>query len=232
MARPTPKSRAALSRPMPAPRLAAVLVLVPALALAGCATPDRPGGPVTVSEDFEKGIRNWETDADVPEDPNRPGQNVSWNITSSRERAASGDFSVNYTLDGSQDDGTIWLERPLSIQPGQAYRANVTVEAWSFSESFNTLAHLVMYLGPERPTVEEDFPAPGENTREQPNASRGGLREDLNQEEGWRSYGFTWDVPAGETETLWAAVGISVVWETEVTYYVDDLSIELEPVAG
>jgi hypothetical protein len=208
-------------------RLIAVLVLSPALALAGCATPE--GSPDPVREDFEKGIRNWEKAADVPEDPNRAGENVSWSINVTSERAAIGGYSANFTLDGSQDDGTIWLVRPLQVQEGQAYRANVTVEAWSGSESFNTLAHLVAYVGPEPPEVEEDFPEPGENTTATPDAERGGLREELNKQEGWREYGFGWNVPA-EGEKLWAAVGISAVWETEMTYFVDDLEIRLDPI--
>lgn len=184
---------------------------------------------MTVTEDFEKGIRQWRKGADVPQDPNREGQNVSWSISSSRDEAHGGDYSVNFTLDGSQDDGTIWLVRPLQVTSGQTYRANVSAWAWSASESFNTLAHLVLYLGPERPVLEEDFPPPGENTTGDPDAERGGLREDLNKQEGWREYRFAWQVPPDNNGTLWAAVGISAVWETEMTYYVDDLRIHLDP---
>lgn len=206
------------------------VLLLAASALAGCAGPSEPSGPVTVSDDFEKGIRNWQKGADVPQDPNAEGNTtVSWAIEPTSGRAVSGEFSVNFSIDGSQDDGTIWLVRPLKVQAGQAYQANVSALAYSASESFNTLAHFVMYLGTERPIVEEDFPAPGENTTDTPNASRGGLRETLNQQEGWRSYGFGWNVPEDNNGTLWAAFGISAVWETQMDYQVDDLRIELEP---
>lgn len=214
---------------MLAQRAAIVLLLVPALALAGCAAEDT-GEVVTVSEDFEKGIRNWEKGADIPQDPNRPGENVSWTIDVSDDRATSGAYSASYTLDGSQDDGTIWLVQSLRVEEGQAYQANVSAMAWSETESSNTLAHLVLYLGPDRPIEEEDFPPPGENTTDEPEAPRGGLREDLNKQEGWREYGFGWTVPEDTNGTLWAAVGISVVWETEIRYFVDDLEIQLDPI--
>jgi hypothetical protein len=213
---------------MTARRALALVVLVPALALAGC-TQD-PSGERSVTDDFETGIDSWDKAVDIPQDPNRPGENVSWSIESSRDVAQSGDYSANYTLDGSQDDGTIWLVRPLTVEEDQAYAVNVTAEAWSGSESSNTLAHLVLYLGPQRPLAEEDFPAPGETTTGDPDATRGGLREELNKQEGWRSYGFEWQIPADHNGTMWAALGISVVWETEVTYFVDDLEIQLDPI--
>lgn len=214
---------------MLAQRTAILFVLVPALALAGCAASDTEG-PVTVSEDFEKGIRTWETGADIPQDPNRPGENVSWNIDVTREQAASGSYSVNYTLDGNQDDGTIWLVRGLQVEANQAYGANVTVSAWSSSASDNTLAHLVAFLGPDRPIEEEDFPASGEVTNRSSATERGGLREPLDQQAGWRAYSFGWTAPPTEEGRLWVAVGISAVWETQLTYFVDDLEIQLEPV--
>jgi len=75
-----------------------------------------------------------------------------------------------------------------------------------------------------------DFPAPGESSTGDPDATRGGLREELDKQEGWRSYGFEWQIPADHNGTMWAALGISVVWETEVTYFVDDLEIQLDPI--
>lgn len=203
-----------------------IILLSTALALAGCANTEE--GPV--GEDFEKGIRDWEKGADIPQDPNRPGQEVSWSIDASREQAHSGSYSANFTLDGSQDDGTIWLVRPVRVVDGQAYEANVTAMAWSQDESFNTRAHLVMYLGLDRPVAEEDFPPPGNNTRDQPTAPRGGLREALDQQAGWREYNFTWNVPADNNEVVWMAIGISAVWETELTFFVDDLEIRMDPV--
>lgn len=211
-------------------------VLLAALAvaagLAGCVRDLGPGTTETITDGFEGGIQAWTPGSDVPEDPNRPGRPVAWNITASDERAHVGDWSVEYELDGSQDDGTIWLTRPIQVERDQAYEANVSAWAWSPSESFNTRAYLVMSLANQTPAVEEDFPEPGANTNTTPDAERGGLREVLDRREGWTEYRFGWNVPADANRTLHLAVGISAVWETEMVFYVDDVTVELTRVAS
>ena len=37
--------------------------------------------PILYNESFEEGFANWEADADVPPDPNNPGQYVAWNVS-------------------------------------------------------------------------------------------------------------------------------------------------------
>lgn len=208
-------------------------LLVAAASLAGCAGPTGPGTSVTVDTSFEDGIDLWTKNNDVPEDPNRPGQQpVNWSITSTTDRARSGERSVNFTLDGRQDDGTIWITRPIGIEQGQRYLANVSAWAWSPDESFNTRAYLVMHLGVSAPSVEEDFPAPGENSTGKANATSGGLREVLDKQRGWTRYSFQWTIPATEAREVYMSVGISAVWETEMTFYVDDLSVELTRLAS
>lgn len=198
------------------------LVLVP-----GCTQSTEPGSEVVVETSFEDGLKGWTKNSDVPEDPNEPGAKVDWRIVPSRNHSHTGEWGVEFFLDGRQDDGTIWITQPVRIEAQQAYRANVSVWAWSPSESFNTTAHLVMHLGFKAPNSEGDFPAPGENTTADGNASAGGLREPLNQKEGFKRYSFGWTVPASEARTVYMAVGISAVWETEMTYSIDDLRIEL-----
>lgn len=179
------------------------------------------------TSDFEDGLGDWERNADVPDDPNNPGNPVEWSITTSTDQAATGQTSVRYLLDGLQDDGTIWLVKPLEVSAGQSYSAEVTAQAWSQSQSFNTLAHLVMYLGPERPTGETDFPDP--NTNSSTDAfGYGGLREPLNRSAGWEEYAFSWETPTFDTDTVYIAVGISAVWESHLGYYVDDISITFD----
>lgn len=179
-----------------------------------------------LTDGFETDLQEWETDADVPDDPNNPGHPVDWSITRSTERAATGDASVKYVLDGRQDDGTIWIVRTISIDPDRQYLTDVSAQAWSQSESFNTIAHLVMYLGPDRPSSEQSFPGPMENSTGT-DWPAGGLREPLNRRTGWDEYAFTWETPRLDTDTLYFAIGISAVWETEMTYFVDDVVVNI-----
>src|SRR5436190_309876 len=62
---------------------------------------------VTLSDGFEGGLINWVQDADLPNDPNNPGQPVAAFITVSTEQALEGSHSARFSLDGTQDDGTI-----------------------------------------------------------------------------------------------------------------------------
>lgn len=211
---------------MDRPILLAVLLV--SATLAGCTDPmDRT---VQIDESFEEGLGGWARDADVPDDPNRPGRKVNWSIDPTTNRSRTGDASARLFLDGRQDDGTIWLERTVEVPPDARYRINVTAHAWSRSESFNTIAHLVMVGGLVDPEAEGDFPPPGESrVQGKEGVVAGGLREPLDQRAGWRPYSFEWVTPELATGTLHVAVGITAVWETEMTYDVDDVRILVVP---
>lgn len=200
-----------------------------AAALAGCLGSGDDPPTVGFSDGFEEDLADWERASDVPDDPNRPGQPVAWDIERSTERAAAGAASLRFSLDGRQDDGTIWVVRDLAVEPGRAYEVSVRAEAWSASESFNTLAHLVMFAGTGRPTDEGSFPSPGTNSSDAGVSPAGGLREPLNQAEGWRPYSFTWRTPTLEADAIAVAIGISAVWETALTYFVDEVRASAVP---
>ena len=109
--------------------------------------------------------------------------------------------------------------------PEDAARVRVSLSLWSESESFNLLRHAVARLGPEPPETEQDFPDPGQNTSTLPDGPYGGLREPLHLTEGWREYSFEWNVPA-DVAQLFVSAGVSVVWETDATHFVDDVRVE------
>jgi hypothetical protein len=67
----------------------------------------------------------------------------------------SGRFSLEFFIDGWQDDGTIWIETKIETKR----RSQVKVSFWLYSEeqSFNTLAAICTYIGAENPEAEDDF---------------------------------------------------------------------------
>lgn len=77
-------------------------------------------------------------DADVPEDPNNPGQLVEWHISCASNISYSGQKSLEFFIDGRQDDGTIWIE--TQIKAGRISRVKVSFWLYSEQESFNELA--------------------------------------------------------------------------------------------
>ncbi|MFW6448379.1 MAG: hypothetical protein ACOC0X_02430, partial [Halobacteriota archaeon] len=206
-----------------------------ATAIAGClglgAEDDDNPESVTLEEDFEGDdgqedpLADWETEAHIG--PEVDLDAFEWSIESTDERAKSGERSVSIFTEGKYDDGTAWLVRAIDVEPGYAYEAEASVYAWSDSESFNELRKLVSYLGPERPESEMDFPQSGEHSID--DVPGAGLREPLDRAEGWEEYTFTWDTPELEADTLYFAVGVSVVWETDRMYFIDDVEVTLEP---
>jgi hypothetical protein len=175
-------------------------------------TAEPPSDTVTFREGFEEGLDAWQQGSDVPEDPYQPGEPVFWTIETSPDQAASGAWSARLTIDGKQDDGTIWLMRACDVAAEGTLSVQVAFDLWSASESFNTLAQVAAYAGPQPPTAEGDFDT----------------RQAANLVEGWRTYAYTFQVP-GDAGEVWVAVGISAVWETEMTYFIDEVGVEIAP---
>ncbi len=166
--------------------------------------------PLSFQESFEQGLDPWQKGADVPEDPDRPGEPVAWTIELSSDEVLDGDTAARFFLDGSQDDGTIWLMRPFDVAADGAVRVHLTFDLWSASESFNTLAKVSAYAGAQAPVEEADFD----------------VSQAANLAEGWHTYEYAFDVELDDDQ-VWVALGISAVWETEMTYYVDDVRIDI-----
>jgi hypothetical protein len=163
------------------------------------------------SDDFENGLDLWTTSGHVPDDPNNPGHSVEWNIELSTNQSVSPNHSALFTIDGLQDDGAIWIERKLTVEPNAVKNVNVTFELWSVSESFNTMAVVIGYAGSENPSSEGDFEVIGP----------------ANQVEGWMTYSFSREVTADSNGDIYVALGISVVWETQITHFVDDVNVQI-----
>jgi len=186
-----------------------------------------PSDDVAFSEGFEDGMGDWTADAAIG--PEVDVSAFEWEIDVSTARASEGERSLRVFNEGDYDDGTTWALHPVPVESGRAHTASVRAAFWSESESFNTLRDAVMRLGPERPVIEEDFPRPGVNTSALGETPYGGLREPLWLADGWREYAFEWTTPTLSTDTLYVAVGTTVVWEGDATHFVDDLSVSLSP---
>jgi hypothetical protein len=169
--------------------------------------------PIVVFEDFEQisgsNFGSWLLGSDVPDDPNNPGSKVQWHILPVSNVSRSLSTSAEFFIDGSQDDGTIWLQRKIALS-GNGGSVNVSFWLFSEQESFNTLAVAVAYVGNTAPSSEADFAVVGA----------------ANQVSGWKEYTYSGSVNSGSSE-VWVAVGISVRWETSMTFWMDDVKIEI-----
>jgi len=166
-------------------------------------------------EEFEQNLGetnfgDWTANQHVPQDPNNPGNLVQWHIRRASNVSRSGAYSAEFFIDGRQDDGTIWLERKISVNKNTQVRVSISFWLYSEQESFNTIAAVVAYAGTTRPAVEEDFTVVGY----------------ANEAQGWKTYSYVADVNTDSTGEAYIAVGITVRWETTMTYYIDDIVTE------
>lgn len=158
----------------------------------------------TLTSDFEDGLGNWTGEAHLP-------QIVDWNVTTVANVSSTGNHSVLLYMDGRQDDGTVWIERKLHLDANQTRNVTVTFSFWSENESFNTLAAVVGYVGAKNPSTEGDFQVLGS----------------ANQVAGWKTYSISAEVETGTSGDIYVALGFSVRWETHLTYYIDNVVINI-----
>ncbi len=168
---------------------------------------------IIITENFEEGMEMWIPDSDVPMDPNIPGQHVNWTISLTQERVYEGSYAAQFILDGRQDDGTIWLEQEISLEPNTKYEAEIKFQFWSASESFNQLAYVVGQASPVDLEEEGDFADLGA----------------ANLVEGWREYTHTSTFITDDDGLAYIGYGVSVVWETEIVYFIDQVEITITP---
>ena len=171
---------------------------------------------IALTEDFEQlpgdgNLGEWTANGHVPIDPNGLGNPVQWHIRRAANVSRSGLYSAEFFIDGAQDDGTIWLERKINVKANTQIRVGVSFWLYSEQESFNTIAAVVVYAGVTKPFFEEDFAVVGA----------------ANEAVGWKKYVYTLTLNTDSSGDLWVAVGISVRWETCMTYYIDDVKIEV-----
>ena len=153
----------------------------------------------------ESGQGAWLADADVPFDANIDLCR-QWRIMRTRTEAYTGHSGLSMYFNGQSDDGTIWIERWVPVEP----KSEVTVDlSWAFGIQANMATTPVYYIGMLDPEGEADF------TLEP-------------MQDGWAEYHVTEQVDTGNRTRLWVAVGFTVSWETEVWHYLDDVEISVQ----
>jgi len=166
---------------------------------------------VIYTEGFEEDFGGWEGDADVPLDPNNSGSLVDWNVSRVTSPVKSEQYSVELYIDGRHDDGTVWIEKALSVKRNSQIQVKVSFDFYSESESFNVIADVVGFAGTSNPEVEADFTVLGQ----------------ANEVSGWKRYTHTATLKTGSSGEVGVAVGISVLWETEMTYNLDNVEVTI-----
>jgi hypothetical protein len=177
------------------------LALIAVLAVLASATPAAAAGSFF---GFERGLRGWERDHQIDCELDPQPCTFNWSIVRSTEQAKGGTTSLKATLDGTNDDGTIWMERQFDIRG----RTTVQLSFWLWSETeadINTWP-VVAYIGRQIPETETDFTIVGQTDRRA----------------GWSRYTLTRTVSG---RSVWVAFGFGATWESERTYFLDSVRV-------
>jgi hypothetical protein len=178
--------------------LAAVIAGAGLVAVPAASHAAQAGAVASVEqESFETGMGAWQADTD--------GRARAWQIYRTADQAVDGKYGLGLYLDGSNDDGTIWIERKFTAPPNAT--VSVTASFWLYSATSGDVNAwpVVGYAGNHDPETTADI------------RSVVGV---LNKK-GWTQYTFTRKVTADSTGTVWVAAGIWATWETTRTNYLD-----------
>lgn len=170
---------------------------------AGGGTPTQVPGAELVNGSFENGLRGWTVGRDLPADPSHPDRKVASEADVTAHVGSVGNQAMEFFLDGSADDGTIWVAQEIDLEGVET----LAVDGYSETKSFNTIAKMAVYAGPvpEDSLTETDFDT--ERATE--------------DHDGWKTY----EYPVSHDGPGLVAVGISIVWETGVRRQLDDVRL-------
>jgi len=171
---------------------------------------DGSDGGDTVPEElsnpsFESDLDGWTVGTDLPEEPGDSTEKVDHGVTAVDSRASAGESAVEFYLDGSADDGTVWVAQKVDLSDVES----VSVDVYNDEESFNILTQVAFYAG-EKPSdelVEVDFDRDN----------------DVEAHSGWKT--FSYDV-GGIEGAATVAVGMNIVWETDVRHVYDNVRLD------
>ena len=161
------------------------------------------------SESFENSFGGWIPDHQIDcEDTIPPSCVFNWSIKRSTQRAYDGIYSLEGYLDGSNDDGTIWVERPFALAPNSVVDQKVSFYLWSEFISI-TKWPVVAYIGLSNPERERDFNIIG----------------GTDEAAGWKRYAYETKITTDSTGIVWVAFGFGATWEAPRTYFLDFVQV-------
>lgn len=153
---------------------------------------------------FESELEDWTVGKDLPEKPGESDEKVDSSVEVTTDRASDGESALQIFIDGSADDGTVWVQQQVDLSDVSTLK----IDGYSEQNSFNTVLQVATYAGPvpENGLVETDF------DRE----------HSLWDHEGWKTYEY--DVEHDGTGLV--AVGLNIVWETGAAGILDNVRLE------
>jgi hypothetical protein len=171
---------------------------------------DTPNDDTDLADDlrngsFEDDWATWTVGRHLPDDPNVEGdRKVASGIGVTSTDASDGTTCLRGFIDGSQDDGTVWVQQPVDLSDHDHLAVDYRV-----TDSFNEILQAAVYVGPsvEGGLSEVDF--------DRSNSLSG------HRGKGWKT--FVYDVDHDGPGVV--AVGFNIVWETGASGLLDNVRL-------
>lgn len=188
-------------------RFVLVALLTTVAVLAGM--PAASGATTSQFFGFENSLQGWTRDhfIDCEQDPTPC--TFDWGITRSTAQAKSGTTSLRFRLDGTNDDGTIWIERQFDVGVNTEATVELSFFLWSETQADINTWPVAAYIGKRNPETEEDFTIVGQTERKA----------------GWARYELSRTINGGASGKVWVAFGIGATWESERIYFLDSAKV-------
>ncbi|UHQ96363.1 hypothetical protein [Natrinema halophilum] len=162
--------------------------------------------PTTVQNgSFENDLDGWMIGKDLPVKPGDSSGKIDHGVKTVTRNASDGNASTQFYLDGSADDGTIWVAQTVDLSDANS----VLFDVHSEQKSFNILTEVAFYAGPKASDelVETDFDR----------------SNDVENHSGWKTFRYdVSDVDGAAT----VAIGMNIIWETGVKRMYDNVRLE------
>lgn len=164
----------------------------------------------TVTESFEEHMGPWTARGSIAcYEFGCPFLN--WQTTRTTDEAHEGAFSLNMTSSGQWDDGTIWIQRPILLEPGK-WEIDLQFYLHDTVNSPINAFPVVAYIGFDPPQEELDFEQIG-----------------ATGQMGWNPYDYSHTLVVDEPTAAWVAAGYSITWETCRTFHIDSVTVSGVP---
>ena len=164
----------------------------------------------TIYESFENGFGPWR-----PSIGNPP---VAWRVSPSQDQAYDGQWSLDFTADGTNDDGQVFMVREIQL-PAGTWNIGLEFHLWSNGDNQITSWWGDGFIGPYEPTQESDFTQSAYGERIKP-ITLGG----------WDSFSMQRTITTTTATTIYIAFGYDIVWETQRTHYFDSVTLTGVPI--
>lgn len=166
----------------------------------------------TTYTSFENGMDNWTANGTDLTDPP-----IVWSINRTTRQASSGNTSIELYLNNLNDQGKIWIQKTFPAKPDTPYHVTIFYMLGTSDYGMTTFQLITGASG--QPPTKAGLTIQGstDNGRE-------------NNTLTWLPKTYEFFTTTDNTSTLYASIGIWGTFETNRTYYLDEVEVRIQEV--